>query len=149
MGSMIFLMKMHNLHHCAHLNSSLPAALCLLTCDLTNSEGRRLMSNGDLVLSFSAVGSGYDQVDFVTNLGVETTTTTTTTTTTSTTTSSDTNTSTTKSEPASSATRHVFAFWEKSWHLTSLIGHSQHRWHHKHHDFEWHQYKHHFEWRWL
>ena len=29
MDSMIFLMKMPNLHHCAHLNSSLPAALCL------------------------------------------------------------------------------------------------------------------------
>ena len=121
-----------------------------LTCDLTNSEGRRLMSNGDLVLSFSAVGSGYDQVDFVTNLGVETTTTTTTTTTsttsstsetsttatseksdmtddttstTSTTTSSDTNTSTTLSEDGSSATRVTrgfFALPALSWCLISL-----------------------------
>ena len=114
-----------------------------LTCDLTNSEGRRLMSNGDLVLSFSAVGSGYDQVDFVTNLGVETTTTTTTTSTTttsetsttatseksdvtddttSTTTSSDTNISTTKREPGSSATRHVFTLSALSWCLISLLG---------------------------
>ena len=111
-----------------------------LTCDLT-SEGRRL-SNGDLVLSFSAVGSGYDQVDFVTNLGVETTTTTTTSTTsetsttatseksdvtddttdtTSTTTSSDTHISTLKSEDGSSAARDVFAF-SASWCLISLLG---------------------------